>query len=350
MRILISSDNQFAHYYERLGLKLAFNYCGHECELWDITGKSPFDVFNEYEPDIFIGQTYNINRALIKCIYSRPHLKVIMKAGENSIFSDNLDRAKYPILIADDREKYLIEMLLEKTGRPNFLFVHYHPDYINQTHGRWTEDYGIPVYSLMNAADIFNYTGGTYREEFSCQVAFVGGYWGYKAKTLDKYMLPLCQPNSEIHVKIFGNQPWPVPQYCGHVETHHVRDIFSSALICPNLSEVHSQAFGYDLIERPFKLLSNRSFVICDDVAGFRDLFPDGMVYTSTPQEFIDKVRYYIAHPDERYPIIEKGYQAVIKDHTYISRVKSIFENLGLIEETNNAEGKRQEIYKELVK
>lgn len=330
MRILISSDNQFAHYYERLGLANAFNYSGHQTLLWDLKGKSAHDIFNEFEPDIFIGQTFNINRALIKCIKARPDLKVLLKAGENSLFSDSLDTSKYPVLIADEREKGLVAELMRETGRPNFLFVHYHPDYIEQTHGRWTSDYGIPVHSLMNAADIFHYTNGTYREEFSCQVAFVGGYWGYKARVLDKYMLPLCQPNSGIHVKIFGNQNWPVPQYCGPIGTEHVKDIFSSALICPNLSESHSQDFGYDLIERPFKLLSNRNFVICDNVAGFKNLLSDGMVYADNPQDFQEKVRYYIKNPDQRHAIAEIGHKTVIADHTYFSRISSIFTYLNL--------------------
>lgn len=333
MKILISSDNQFAHYYERLGLANAFNYAGHQAILWDLRGKSEFDIFNEFEPDIFIGQTYNITRALVKCIKQRPSLKVLLKAGENSLFSDSLDRERYPILVADDREKTLVKTLLDETGRPNFLFVHYHPDYIQQTHGRWTEELSIPVHSLMNAADIFHYTNGTWREEFSCQVAFVGGYWGYKAKTLDKYILPLCNPNSGVHIKIFGNQNWPVPQYCGPIDTRLVRDVFSSALICPNISEPHSQAYGYDLIERPFKLLANKSFVICDDVAGFRDLFPDGMVYASTPKEFHEKIAYYIAHPDERHAIAEKGQKRVLAAHTYFDRAVDIAGHLDLVDE-----------------
>lgn len=330
MKILISSDSPFAHYYERLGLANAFNYAGHPTVMWDLQGKSAHDIFSEFEPDIFIGQTYNINRALINCIKARPNLKVLMKGGENSLFSDQLDKVKYPILIADEREKGLVAWLKRETGRPDFLFVHYHPDYIEQTHGRWTSDYGIPVHSLMNAADIFHYTNGTYRKEFACQVAFVGGYWGYKAKTLDKYILPLCQPNSGVHVKIFGNQPWPVPQYCGHIDTRLVRDIFSSALICPSVSESHSQAFGYDLIERPFKLLANKSFVICDKVAGFEDLFPDGMVYAATPKEFEEKIRYYIKYPDERNAIAERGQKAALAHQTYFDRAISIANHLGL--------------------
>ncbi len=330
MKILISSDNKFAHYYERLGLANAFNYAGHQTIMWDLQGKSAHDMFNEFEPDIFIGQTFNLNRALIKCIKARPELKVILKAGEWSDFSDKLDTKKYPVLIADDREQGLVRELLETTGRPNFLFVHYHPDYVSQTHGRWTEKSGIPVHGLMNAADIFNYTNGVYREEFACQVAFVGGYWGYKSRVLDKYMLPLCQPNSGIHVKIFGNQNWPVPQYCGFVETNYVKDIFSSALICPNLSEPHSQDFGYDIIERPFKLLSNKSFVISDRVAGLENLFPDGIVYVDTPEEFREKIAHYVKHPDERHAIAEKGYKAVIANHTYFDRCVSIADKLGL--------------------
>ena len=43
---------------------------------------SAFDAFDLFEPDMFLGQAYNLTSDLIKCIYERPHLKVGLRAGD----------------------------------------------------------------------------------------------------------------------------------------------------------------------------------------------------------------------------------------------------------------------------
>ena len=82
MRVMISSDGSTAHFFIRKGWARAFSYAGHETILWDIKTKNAFDAFDELEPDLFIGQTYNIDESLIKCISARPEMKVIMKAPD----------------------------------------------------------------------------------------------------------------------------------------------------------------------------------------------------------------------------------------------------------------------------
>ena len=76
MKIMIANDGLHAHYYERMAWAKAFNACGHRVSVWDINQTSPFDAFDKFEPDIFLGQSYNLDAATIKCIYERPHLKV----------------------------------------------------------------------------------------------------------------------------------------------------------------------------------------------------------------------------------------------------------------------------------
>ena len=55
--------------------------------------------------------------------------------------------------------------------------------------------------------------------------------------------------------------------------------LFSSATVCPNVSEAHSQDFGYDIIERPFKVLSSGGFCISDYVESMaEEVFNNGEV------------------------------------------------------------------------
>ena len=327
MKVLIANDGPCAFYYIRLGLARAFHACGHEVMLWDIHQIPVFDVFDTFKPDLFLGQTYNTTSALCKALSENPQTKVIMKAGDWGSLADKVDSNKYGVLKANETEKQLILNLHKETGKPDYVHIHYPQKYVDKTHEYWIQN-GIKAYEDLLAADIYDYTKGQKRPEFESDITFIGGYWAYKAQTFNKYLIPLCN-DFKHRIKIFGNSPWPVPQYCGYVQNELTKDILASATICPNLSEPHSQDFGFDIIERPFKLLANKCFMISDYVEGLEHVFGNKVITAKTPEEFWEKLDYYIKNPDERLQYIESGYQEVINKHTYFHRVKDIFTRLG---------------------
>ncbi len=324
MKIMISNDTGLAHFFIRMGLLRVFTAIGHEAVMWDITKKSVFDAFNEFEPDLFIGQTYNINSALIKCLGKRPHVKVIMKGSDWGEYSDTIDRGKFPVLIAGEEEIGNVKALREVNGL-DYIYVHYLQRHVDMTHSHWKDI--VPAWSMLSAADIFEFTGGIHKSEFECDLGFVGGKWGYKAQTLDKWMVPLFREN--LNIKIFGNQSWGVPQYCGFLPDGEVKHFLASARICPNIREPHSQEFGYDIIERPYKLAANKCFVISDYVEGSTEVFKH-MVHADSPEKFKESIYYYLEKPDERKEIVEACYNDVIEEHTYFHRVAEIFSRLNL--------------------
>lgn len=335
MKVMILNDGPTAHYYMRLGVARAFSAMGHEVNMWELGHKSAFDAFDEFEPHIFIGQSYNLDKGMMKCILERPHLKVVMKAGDFGTM--NIDTSKFPVLMATEKEIENVLTLKEKVNKPDFLEIHYHEDYIEQSHGGWMK-LGVDVQSLMGAADTFDYVNGQYVEAFASDVAFVGGYWPYKAQVLDKYLIPLCGLDSGLNVKIFGNQPWPVANYCGFVDNKHVANIFASAKVCPNLHEPHSQVYGHDVIERPFKLLANKSFVISDSVSGLNRLFDENeLVVADSPEEFHKLVYHYVKNPQETLSFRQAGYKKVINNHTYFDRVIKMLTKLNMPEQVELA-------------
>lgn len=331
MKILIANDGYSAHYYIRLGLARAFTICGHETIMWQISKKPVHDAFDEFNPDIFIGQTYNFSPSFIQAIQERPKMKVICKAGEWGPMKNEIDQDRFNILFASNQEIDTILKLKKLCNKPDYVYVHYHPDWINKTHGYWM-DHGVQAYSQLSAADIFEFVNGQSKPIFESDLTFIGGYWDYKARTLDTYLLPLC---NKYKVKIFGNSQWPIPQYCGMIPDDMAKHALASALICPNLSEPHSQEYGFDVIERPYKLASNKCFVISDWVEGQIKLYPhDEMVYAKTPEEFHEKVEHYINNPHERIPFVEKAFKNTILNHTYLDRVQQIFHRLGFESES----------------
>tara|TARA_Y100000004_G_scaffold55054_2_gene61312 strand:+ start:3684 stop:4736 length:1053 start_codon:yes stop_codon:yes gene_type:complete len=331
MKILISNDGPHAHYYIRMSWLKVFSAMGHEVQIWEKGQRPAFDVFDEFEPDIFMGQTYNLNEATFKCIKQRPHMKVVMRASDWGDIQKDIDLEKYPILVAQEEEKKLLERLKEETGKPDFVHNHYHDNWIRHTHNKW-EDIGIKPISLIHGADIFDFYLRNPVEALRCDIGFVGGYWPYKAINLDEYLIKLCHPVGKYNIKLFGNSNWPVTQYCGRIASENVGALFASATISPNISEPHSQDFGYDIIERPFKVLMSGGFCISDYVESMaNDVFTNGeIIFAKTPKEFKTLVDYYVKNPLERFQHIQAGYQSVVKNHTYFDRMATVFSALGL--------------------
>lgn len=314
MKILIANDGFHAHYYERMGWMNAFRACGIDCRMYDCKGPA-FPVFDSFEPDIFIGQLYNLDRATLKCIQSRPHLKVALRAGEFSPTS-HIDPN---ILSVTEEELCSLKNLNMATGGPAFIYSHYLQHDIERTHKNFVDNFGIKVVGIPMCADVQTYFKGVSRPHLECDLAFVGGYWPYKAQVLDSFLLPLLS-EFKYSAKIFGNQPWPCNQYCGMIEDSLVKDLFVSAKICPNLSEPHAHTLGVDLNERAFKILAAGGFCIMDDVRAAREVFGPGVVFAESPSDFKEKVDYYLTHPEERAKIAALGQGIVMSKHTNYHR------------------------------
>ena len=329
MKILCEYTPSGPHYV-RSGWGKAFKAAGHDFRFWVRETKSAFDAFGEFEPDIFLGTTYGVDRATAKCIAARPEMKVGLFASAWGPRIDEIDLEKYPIVVVSEQEKRLMENLKETTGKPDFVFIHVTDKYLEPTMAGWY-DIGIQPLGILNAADIVDYRPAEALPELKCDVAFCGGFWGYKGRNLTDYILPLCHPSSGLNVKIFGNKPWPVHSYLGTINDDKVRHLFNSATVCPNVSEPHSTDLNWDIVERPFKVMSSGGFCVSDFVGEAREIFtPSELIMCDSPKKFGDAIRYFVEHPEERQPYIEAGQMAVLKKHTYFDRVFQMLTAWGL--------------------
>jgi hypothetical protein len=326
IKILIANDGYHAHYFERMAWVNAFNSLNFvEAQMYDI--KTPaFRVFDAFEPDIFLGQLYNLDVATIKCIQKRPHLKVGLRAGD---YGDLETDPRFNILKVTEKELTVLDTLKKETGQPEFVYIHYEPESVKKTHSKF-EQMGIKTAGILLCADVHSYIGGVYNDYFGCDIGFVGGYWPYKAQIIDKYLLPLCFPVGKYSVKIFGNQGWNgVNQFCGTINEQDVKDLFVSAKICPNLSEPHAHEYGVEVNERTFKVLAAGGFCISDNVASHKRIFGDGVVFADSPIDFEEKIQYFLGRPEERKLVADKGRKIVLKNHTNYHRVSQILSLFG---------------------
>lgn len=329
MKILIRHEHNASHYIYS-GIQRAFTQRGDECIFWDNKAYSAFDIFDIFEPDIFIGQGYNLDRATIKCLKERPDTKVLLKVGCFGEVCQDVDTEKYPILMHTDEELKNVGAVAASLSmiKNLVLFNYVHPNRQRYLMGGWEETVAKTI-GLLPAADAEEYTSGKFDKNLESQIGFVGGYWPYKGQNLDKYIIPLCHPVGKYNIKIFGNQPWPVPQYMGLANDETVRNLFNSSLICPNVSEPHANVFGFEVNERIFKLAASKAFFISDPIASLNeDIFTNNeAVIAENPKEFNSLVEEIINNPEERDAHIKACYETVMKNHTYKNRVEQIIES-----------------------
>lgn len=317
----------------RTGWKNVFEYCGHSFRFWEQEYEPAMKVFKEYEPDLFIGTTYSLERALIKCIKSRPKMKVALFGSANG---EVCGLANYPITKCTPEE---VEKV--KDVYPDLIFLHTTGNFIDYQLKGW-KDYCKKYDGILNAADIFEYIHGKQTECFSADISFVGGYWPYKSRNLNNTLVRLAGENSGYNIKIFGNQPWPIPQYLGTIENNYVKDVFVSAKICPNISESHSTDLGFDIVERPFKVFSSGGFCISDYVEELQMILPDIPKFKSY-QEFYVLLFKFLKDSKEKEELRRSIQKQIFEQHTYFDRVEKMLYNVNMIKEAQDIKKKKGE-------
>ena len=347
MNILIANDSAGAHIFDRIAWVKVFQACGHNCVLWQIRERPAFDVFNEVNPDIFVGQLHALDRATVKCIMNRPQMKVILKAGHWGDIDKEIDTTKYPVLVATDEHKKLAQTLKTSVNKPDFVFVHYHPNQIERTMGSW-KNLGIKAIGLPNALDTFSYLGGEEKEEFKSDLAIISGYWPYKAQNLDKFILPLCHPVGKYNIKIFGNAHRPVGQDLGSRAEENSKHVFRSAKVNIDAHEPHGPDFGFDVTERIFKVMGAGG-VYCSGgyvESTHKDFFPKlDIRYGRSLQEFEIRLLELInMSPEERQSMISANLISILGEHTYFDRVAYALEELELFEEADKVHFHKMEV------
>lgn len=83
---------------------------------------------------------------------------------------------------------------------------------------------------------------------------------------------------------------------------------------------------------RPFELAGSGAFVIsgyADDLDRYYVRDKEMVFYESLP-ELLEKVKYFLARPEERKRIAEAGYARTLREHTYEARFREIFSHIGV--------------------
>ena len=171
------------------------------------------------------------------------------------------------------------------------------------------------------------------KTRFGSDVSFVGAGYYNRQVTFTKLALN--------NFKIWGND-WPeqsaarrwVQENARRVSTEDSVKIFSASTINLNLhsSTNHSgvNPYGDFVNPRTFEIAACEGFQLVDARSELTELFEEGKelaVFRNT-DELADLIEYYLSHKSECKEMARKSKQRVLKEHTYVHRMKHALEFL----------------------
>jgi glycosyltransferase involved in cell wall biosynthesis len=212
------------------------------------------------------------------------------------------------------------------SSEPAFVFT-ISPERSFEYYENWIK-HGARLVSLPLACDTLLYQRDTpdYAEFSAVQIAFVGGYWPYKARQFDKYLKPY-----QDKLTVFGYSAWPYAGYGGRLPEYKEPALYRQARLSPTINEPQIERMGVDLNERVFKVLGSGGMTITDVAPGYREWFnEDELLVPSNLEDYHELVQRALTDEDFNREYRRRGYEAVQARHTYSHRAKTLLELPGL--------------------
>ena len=314
-----------ANHHIRMSLCNSMRAAGYNVYYWNSEGKSAFDVFYEFPPDVFFGDTWQLSRAIVKNLNERPEIKIVLWSDAWGDIVNDIDLQKYPVGVATDDHRKLVDQLHNKP----FLITNHSPEWIEYTHGWWSK-LGCDVESILTSADITTFYPRPQNEFYKTNLFFCGGMWGYKGRNLNKYITPFTYPNTKWKIRIAGGG-WSVVNSIGIISDEETARHYTNSDIVLHVVEPHaSDPEGYgDIPLRYFQVPACGGFAISCPCNGIREIFSeDELVVSGDPQDFFEKVVYFLNNPQDVFAYRKKSMIKVLQLHTGFDRCVKLFDLL----------------------
>ncbi|MGG1664034.1 LysM peptidoglycan-binding domain-containing protein [Brevibacillus sp. NRS-1366] len=167
----------------------------------------------------------------------------------------------------------------------------------------------------------------------------------YRLISLDTLIRPLVQ--EKIRINFFGRDWDKMKPYLG---VDIPREWMYGYLPYPDANKVYSsvdiviglQNYQTQVTQRTYEILGSGGFLFTQDTPEIRRKFKHGhdLVVSSSPQETLRLIRYYLEHPEECNQIREQGRRAVCND-TYQHRAEymiTVLQEQGILQSDDRSE------------
>ncbi|MEY4669778.1 MAG: hypothetical protein RL518_2477 [Pseudomonadota bacterium] len=167
------------------------------------------------------------------------------------------------------------------------------------------------------------------KERWGSPISFVGAGYHNRVQTFASL--------GNAPFKIWGSE-WPlvkpfdrlVQDEARRIKPEEYIKIFNATEVNLNLHS-SSERGGVDptgdfVNPRTFELAACGAFQLCDDRQLLPELFEVGkeIITFSSREDMLEKIQYYLAHPEERKVVCERARARVLKDHSYARRMEQM--------------------------
>lgn len=162
--------------------------------------------------------------------------------------------------------------------------------------------------------------------EFESEILFVGVTRGVFRQGIKD----LLKTNHDFSVYGYGWEDFIDEKFIKgeFIDNDILNRAYSSCKILLNDHWEDMREKGF-ISNRIFDALACKTFVISDEIAAVKDLFGDIVVTYEDSNDLDKKLEYYLNNDDKRKELARKGYDLVLKNHTFDNRV---FEMLSVIQ------------------
>jgi glycosyl transferase family 1 len=209
-----------------------------------------------------------------------------------------------------------------KAQAPDAVFGYAH-DHDRSWWNGWDAEVGCPFVPLATAGDITLFRprlalAGT------VSAVYVGGYWPYKARSIDRYLLPAAD---RFGLQIYGWGDWP--RAVAAISDGDLPELLARARLAPCISEPHTHAIGIDLPERVFKVILAGAVPLHDPAAKVTRVLPS-LPVAASPAEYLALGERLLALDEPARRALSRRLIAEVLDrHTYHHRMGGLLAALG---------------------
>jgi spore maturation protein CgeB len=162
------------------------------------------------------------------------------------------------------------------------------------------------------------------RARLVCDVATAGNCYYYRLRMIEEL--------APFDVKIWGGAAagWLDHPMLRFRQRHYVGEEEKAKAMCAAKivlnTFVHKETDSVNC--RLFEATGCGGFVLTEDRPAVGDFFEPGqeVAIFDSRKDLVEKVRYYLAHPEERQRIAQRGCQRAHRDHTYEIRLRHLLE------------------------
>lgn len=139
----------------------------------------------------------------------------------------------------------------------------------------------------------------------------------YNIEIYGKYLMP-SKPERYIKYYLKGYNKYFKNRFLSPKE---VSNLYSRSKVCIN---IHNKQSKEGCNPRFFEIIGTKSFELVDNIEYIKRNFDEYTCIYESTDDLINKIRYYLDNEKERAEIINKGYEYISKNHTFINRIEEI--------------------------